>query len=235
MGILDRVSTILKANVNAMLDSAEDPEKMIDQIIRDQAEGLSQLRGQVAETIAEEKRLRAEADRNRQLGTEWGQKAELAVRKSADDLAREALHRQVDYEDNARVYEQQWTAQKDIVDKMKAQLHALDEKYEETRRNRDMLLARYRRAKTQEQISKVAATVSTMDPTADLARMEERIRRQEALAAAHQELAGETLDARFEALETSDPQLEERLQALKEKVTAGELPAPKEEGEEQSQ
>jgi phage shock protein A len=234
MGILDRVSTILKSNINAMLDSAEDPEKMIDQIIRDQAEGLSQLRGQVAETIAEEKRLRASADSNRQLAKEWGQKAELAVRKSADDLAREALHRQVDYEDNARVYEQQWTAQKDIVDKMKAQLHALEEKYEETRRNRDMLLARYQRAKTQQQISKVAATVSTMDPTADLKRMEERISRQEALAAAQQEMAGETLDSRFQALESADPELENRLQALKEKVSAGELPAPRQEGEEQS-
>ncbi|MHB9092273.1 MAG: PspA/IM30 family protein, partial [Chloroflexota bacterium] len=90
MGILDRVSTILRSNVNAMLDAAEDPEKMIDQIIRDQAEGLRQLRGQVAETIAEEKRLEAEANRNRQLAGEWGGKAELAVRKASDRLAKEA-------------------------------------------------------------------------------------------------------------------------------------------------
>lgn len=233
MGILDRVSTILKSNINAMLDSAEDPEKMIDQIIRDQAEGLHQLRGSVAETIAEEKRLRAEADRNSQLATEWGQKAELAVRKAADDLAREALRREDDYEDNARVYQTQWAGQKDIVGKMKVQLRQLEEKYEETKRNRDQLVARHRRAKTQQQISKVTATVSTMDPTADLARMEERIRREEALADAQVELAGGTLDQRFRALEEGDPAIDERLTALKARV-AGQLPAAGETTETQS-
>ena len=233
MGILDRVSTILKSNINALLDMAEDPEKMIDQIIRDQAEGLHQLRGSVAETIAEEKRLRAEADRNLQLAAEWGRKAELAVRKNADDLAREALRRQDDYEDNARVYQTQWAAQKDIVAKMKAQLRQLEEKYEETRRNRDVLLARHRRAKVAQQISKVTATVSTMDPTADLARMEERIQREEALASAQQELAGETLDQRFRALEEGDAEIDERLAELKAKV-AGELPAAGETSEAQT-
>jgi len=228
MGILDRISTILRANINAMLDQAEDPEKMIDQIIRDQEDGIRQARNQVAEMIAEEKRLRGEADENHRLATEWGQKAELAVRKNADDLAREALHRQADYERNAQVYETQWAGQKDAVEKLKTDLRALEEKYEDTRRNRDVLIARHRRAAAQQQMQKVSASLAGLDATSDLARMEERIRREEALASAQAELQGETIDERFKALEQGDEELNQRLAALKAKVKQGELPPPAE-------
>ncbi len=225
MGILDRISTILRSNINAILDAAEDPEKVIDQIIRDQEDGIRQARGQVAEMIAEEKRLRAEAEHNQKLAVEWGQKAELAVRRGADDLAREALRRQSDFEDNARVYHTQWTGQKEAVAKLKNALHQLEEKYEATKRQRDVLIARYRRAQTQQQIQRVAASLSITDPSAELARMEDRIRRQEALAEAHAEMAAETVETRFAELE-GDDELEEKLAALKASIQAKELPAP---------
>ena len=231
MAILDRISTILRANINALLDQAEDPEKVIDQIIRDQAEALTQLRGQVAQIIAEEKRLEAETTHNQQLALDWGRKAELAVRKSADDLAREALHRQGDYERNAAVYQKQYADQRAIAEQMKAQLHALEEKYEETRRNRDLLIARHRRAEAQQKVTKVAAALTAKDPGADLARLEERIEREEALASAQAELASDTLESRFAALESGDSEIEDRLAALKAKVQAPQLPPAADETE----
>lgn len=220
MGILDRVSTILRANINSILDSAEDPEVMVDQIIRDMEDAIKQARGQVAEMIAEEKRLKAEADHNRSLAEEWSRKAELAVRKGADDLAREALRRQSDFERNAGVYESQWQGQKDVVEKLKTDLKALEAKYDGARRDRDVLIARHRRAAAQQQVTKVATGLSAMDPSAELARMEQRIRRDEAVAAAHAELAGESLAKQFDELE-ADGDVDARLAALKAKMEGG--------------
>jgi phage shock protein A len=224
VGVLDRVSTILRANINSLLDSAEDPERMIDQIIRDMEEAIKQARGQVAEMIAEEKRLKAEADHNRQLAANWSGKAELAVRKNADDLALEALRREKDYQANAEVYNTQWQGQRDIVEKLKGDLQALQIKYEGARRDRDALIARHRRAAAQQRITQLSSNFSTVDPTAELTRMEERIRREEALAAAHVELAGESYDKRFDELE-ADSDLDRRLAELKSRVQ-GQLPSP---------
>jgi phage shock protein A len=223
VGILDRISTILRSNVNAMLDAAEDPEKMIDQIIRDQADGIRQARSQVAEMIAEEKRLKSEVEENDKLADQWGRKAELALTRGTEDLAREALRRQKDYEENESVYRGQWTSQQEAVEKLKTALRNLEAKYEETKRQRDVLIARSRRARTQVQIQKVSASLNVTDPTAELARMEDRIRRQEALAEAQEELEGDTFDKRFQELE-GDAELEERLAALKARVQAKELP-----------
>ncbi|MHB1007392.1 MAG: PspA/IM30 family protein [Chloroflexota bacterium] len=225
MGILDRVSTILRSNVNAMLDAAEDPEKMIDQIIRDQEDGIRQARVQVTEMLAEQKRLEAESEHNEKLSGQWGQKAELAVRKNADDLAREALRRQKDYEDAAQVYSTQFAGQKDAVDKLKTALRSLEEKFEATKRQRDVLIARHRRAHAQAQVQKVSAALSTTDPTAELKRMEDRIGHEEALAEARAELESDTFDKRFQELE-GDTDLEDRLSALKAKVQVRELPSP---------
>ncbi|MHB1416427.1 MAG: PspA/IM30 family protein [Chloroflexota bacterium] len=223
MGILDRISTILRANVNAMLDSAEDPAEMIDQIIRDQEEAIKQARGQVAEMIADEKRLESEAEENEKLAEEWGRKAELAVGKGADDLAREALHRQRDYEGNAQVYRAQWHGQQEAVAKLKNDLRALEDKYENVKRQRDSLIARHRGAQAQRQVREVSANLSISDPTAELARMEDRIEREEALAQAHGELAEESYEAQFERLERDD-EIDQRLAALKAKAGNKQLP-----------
>ncbi len=223
MGILDRVATILRSNVNALLDAAEDPELMIDQIIRDQADGIRQARGQVAEMIAEEKRLRAQVEENEKLVEEWGRKAELAVVRGVDDLAREALRRQKDYEENIDVYKSQWTSQSEAVEKLKTALRNLEEKYEATKRQRDALIARSRRARTQQKIQEVSATLNINDPSAELARMEDRIRRQEALAEASTILEEDSFDKRFQELE-GDSDIEARLRALKAQSSAKELP-----------
>src|SRR5919108_704338 len=145
MGILDRVSTILRANINALLDQAEDPEKTLDQLIRDMADAIGQARGQVAEMIAQEKLLEADMERNLNLARGWSEKAELAISRGADDLAKEALRRKLDYERNAHAYTSQLQSQQEVVAKLKHDLQQLERKYESAVRNREALIARRRR------------------------------------------------------------------------------------------
>jgi phage shock protein A len=219
MGILDRVSTILRANINALLDQAEDPEKALDQLIRDMADAIGQARGSVAEMIAQEKLMEADMERNANLAREWGQKAELAVNRGADDLAKEALRRKIDYDKNSQAYSTQLQAQSDVVQKLKHDLEQLESKYESAVRNRDAMISRHRRALAQQKVAKTAAQLTTVDPSSELARMEERIRMEEARAAAltavHYRPA--RLEEQFAALE-GDDDLERQLADLKGKV-----------------
>ncbi len=218
------MSTILRANINALLDKAEDPEVVIDQIIRDMASAIAEARGQVADMIAQEKILQANMQRNQDLAQEWQQKAVLAVQNHRDDLAREALRRKNDYEENAQVYQQQLQAQSQMVDKLKGELQQLESKYEDARRNREILIARHRRAETQKKVAQVSSQLNTLDPAAELGRMEERIRMEEARAEAQAELQTSTLEDEFAAL-GADSGVENELQALKAQVTSGERPA----------
>ncbi len=218
MGILNRISTIARANVNAILDSAEDPEKMLDQLTRDMRDGITQARTEVAKMIADEKELQANYQRSQQLSDDWQNKAALAMQKGSEDLAREALRRKIDYANNAKVYQQQWESQHQAVEKAKADLHELEEKYDSAVRNREALLARHRRAKAQQQVSKVAASISAFDPSSELNRMDERIRLEEARAAATAELQSDTTEDRFAKL-TKDSELEDELLKLKTTVS----------------
>lgn len=220
MGLFDRMTTILRANVNSLLDNAEDPEKMIDQIIRDMNEAIRQARSQVADMIAEEKRLKAEMEENQELTTQWQQKAELALTKGSDDLAREALKRKRDYEDNVKVYGSQWQSQKDAVTKLKSDLAALEDKYEDAVRDRDNLIARHRRAEAQKTVSTAASNLSALDPSAELSRMEDRIQREEAKAAATAELSQDSLEQQIKNLEEHS-ELDDELAALKAKIQGG--------------
>jgi phage shock protein A len=217
VGILNRISTITRSNINAILDQAEDPEKMLDQLTRDMRDGINQARVEVAKMIADEKELQANAERSQQLADDWQNKAELAVKKGAEDLAREALHRKIDYANNAKVYQSQWESQHVAVEKAKSDLHDLQEKYDGAVRNREALLARHRRAKAQQQVAKVAASVSAFDPSSELNRMEERIRLEEARAAASTEMLTDTTEDRFAKL-SANSELEDELLAIKTKV-----------------
>ena len=217
MGILDRMSTILRANVNDLLNRAEDPEKMLNQILRDMEDAISQGQAQVAEQIAQEKMIQNDLDEAKRDAGEWAKKAEFAVTKSRDDLAREALHRQNDYARQTEIYQKQLDVQRQAVKKLKADLDALRDKYEDARRNKDMLIARAKRAAAQKQISTASAKLSSVDYSSDLARMERRIQEQEARVAAHQEIQSTSTDAKFEQLGANDA-VDQRLAELKKKL-----------------
>ena len=214
MGILDRVSQLVRANVNEMLDRAEDPEKMINQILRDMQENIGEARKAVASMIAQEKELEIDLNQTQKLSTEWQKKAERAVGAGKDDLAREALRRKKDNDENAAVYEQQLTVQEQAVTKLKSQLQQLEAKYQTTLSQRDSLITRQRRAAAQKKVTASLSTFSPMDPSADLERMERKIRSNEAQAAAELEMQDTSLDAQFSELDY-DTTIEDELAKLK--------------------
>jgi phage shock protein A len=231
MGILDRMSRLVRANVNELIDRAEDPEKMIDQIIRDMQTNITDARRQVAAMIAQEKELEADLKESRDLSNEWAAKAKRAVDAGKDDLAREALRRKRDSDENLAVYEQQHTVQEQTVGKLKQQLSALESKYQQTLSQRDALIARKRRAdSTKAVITSSSAAVSSLgdglNAGAELDRMEAKIRSTESEAAAYQELESESMDAQFRELDY-DVDIENELEALKSgsSAVAGELPS----------
>jgi phage shock protein A len=217
MGVLDRIGQVLRANINDLLDHAEDPEKILNQILRDMQDALRQGQSQVAEQIAQEKMIQTDLDAAKQSADDWGKKAELAVSKGMDDLAREALHRQSDYEQQVEIYQKQLDVQHQAVAKLKTDLAALEKKYEDARRNKDVLIARAKRTAAQRQISTASAKLSNVDYSSDLARMERRIQEQEARVAAQQEVQSTSTDTKFEQLGANDA-VEQRLAELKKKL-----------------
>lgn len=214
MGILDRMSRLVRANINDLIDNAEDPEKMIDQILRDMQSNILTARSQVASMIAQEKELEADLSETRQLAAEWGEKAKRAVGAGKDDLAREALRRKHDNEENTQVYQQQYETQKQTVEKLKSQLQLLESKYQQTQSQRDSLIARQRRAKATQQVAEFTSTLTPMDAGSELDRMESKIRATESRAAALGEMESTSLDAQFRELDY-DIDIENELEALK--------------------
>lgn len=214
MGIIDRISQLARANINDMLDRAEDPEKMLNQILRDMETNIRQAREQVAMMIAQEKEIEIDLTATRKLAGEWGAKAKRAVDAGKDDLAREALRRKRDNEENAAVYEAQLSTQQQTVAKLKQQLQALESKYQSTMSQRDTLIQRQRRAKAQVRVAESLSEFSPMDPTADLERMERKIRGSEAKAAALTEMGDDSFDAQFRELDY-DIDVEAELAQLK--------------------
>jgi phage shock protein A len=231
MGIMDRLSRLIRANINDLIDRAEDPEKMIDQILRDMESSIQQARQQVAAMIAQEKELEADLAETQNLANEWANKAKRAVEAGKDDLAREALRRKRDNESNAALYEQQLSVQRQAVDKLKEQLRQLEAKYQATLSQRDTLLARQRRARAQQKVAATLSSFSPLDPTADLERMERKIRGDEARAAALVEMGDESFEAQFRELE-EDGEIEAELQALKSGLGAGAAALPESSGQE---
>jgi phage shock protein A len=219
---MDRLTRLIRANVNDMIDQAEDPEKMIDQIIREMQDSIVTARSQVAAMIAQEKELELEVAETSKLASEWGKKAERAVGAGKDDLAREALRRKRDNDENSAIYQQQLDIQKQAVTKLKDQLRQLEAKYQATQGARDSLVARQRRAHATKQVADAIVVVTPLDPSSELDRMERKIRSQEAQAMASLEMGDESFDAQFRELE-AESDVEDELTALKASL-GGETP-----------
>ncbi len=216
MGIFDRMSRLIRANVNDVLDRAEDPEKMIDQILRDMDSNMRTARTQVAAMIAQEKELEADLQETTQLASEWAAKAKRAVDAGKDDLAREALRRKRDMDENAAVYSKQHEIQLQTVSKLKDQLRQLESKYQQTLSQRDSLIARQKRAQATKQVTQMASTVSLtpMDASSELDRMERKIRATESEALAVGEMQSNSYEDQFRELDY-DVDIEKELEALK--------------------
>jgi phage shock protein A len=203
-----------------MIDRAEYPQKMLDQLIREMNDQMHMARGQVAAMIAQEKELQMDYDQSARLSAEWDRKAELAVTQGKDDLAREALRRKRDNSEHAQTYALQLQSQKEMVSKLKMQLQQLETKYESARANRDVLIARQRRAEAVQKVSSTMSGLKSLDPGEELNRMERRIRSNEARALAEQSMAEDAMSTQFAALD-SDLEVEDDLQRLKARVAGG--------------
>lgn len=225
MGIFDRIKTVLKANVNDMISKAEDPKKMLNQLIYDMTEQYNKAKVEVAQAIADEKKLKRQFEEQKGKVELWTKRAELAVQKGDDKLALEALSRKKEYEQLAQQYEQQWEAQKQATDALKARLRELNNKIEEARRKKDLLIARQKRAEAQKSIQRTLGSLNDTSAFDTFSRMEEKVNTIESQADAEleldKELAGDNLDKKFEELESADSSLTDELAALKAKMNKG--------------
>lgn len=229
--ILGRVSTLMRANINALIDGAEDPEKMLDQLLRDFTDNIAEAEEAVATTIGNLRMIEDDLAEAREAVDEWGRKAAAASAKADeyraegktadadkfDALAKVAIKRQIGFEDQAKTLQTQVTSQTELVEKLKVGLNGMRQKREELVQKRNELVARAKLADAQTQVQAAVKSVSVTDPTSDLARFEERIRRQEAQARGMEEVATSSLDAQFASLDDTmdDVEVEARLAALK--------------------
>jgi phage shock protein A len=220
MGVLDRVSTLIRANINDLISRAEDPEKVIRQLLLDMNNQLIQVKTQVAASIADEKRLQKRHEENQKRAEEWQQKAEVAVDKGRDDLAKEALARRRSFQETADGFKVQWQDQAAQVEQLKQALTQLESKIREAQTKKDLLIARARRAKAETNIRQTLARVDATGAMGEFERMEEKVEEQEARAKAYAELDQDTLDERFKQME-EEHVLDDELAALKARKSGG--------------
>jgi phage shock protein A len=229
MGIFDRFSSLLKSNINDLISKAEDPEKMLTQILVDMRGQLVKAKQQVASAIADEKRLRDQADAEFKQAQDWERRAMLAIQEGRDDLAKQALVRQAEHTSHGEQLQATWEQHRLETEKLKNQLRDLNDKIEEAKRKKNLLIARQRRAQAQQRIAETMSSLSEKSAFEAFARMEERIENNERMIKASSEIedefTGDTLHREFKQLEKGNVgvSVDSQLLALKQKM--GMLPA----------
>jgi len=229
--IFGRIGQLAKANINALLDQAEDPQKMLDQMVRDYKDNIREAESAVAQTIGNLRMLEDDYNEDVKAAQDWGNKALAASRKADefraagnpvdaekfDNLAKVALQRQMSSENEAKSSAPNIAAQNEVVDKLKTGLTQMQGKLTELGNKRNELIARAKTAQAQTQVNDALKSIDIMDPTSEVSRFEDKIRREEAKVRGQNELAASSLDAQFNSLEDLGEQteIEARLAALK--------------------
>ena len=229
--IFGRISQLTRANVNALIDQAEDPQKMLDQLVRDFTSNIAEAESAVAETIGNLRLLEEDHRQDVASAQEWGSKALAASRRADqfrasgsaadadkfDALAKVALQRQIQAENEAKASEPQIASQTQVVEQLKTGLTAMKEKLEQLKSKRNELVARAKSAQAQTQVMDAVKSIDILDPTSEVSRFEEKIRREEAKVRGAQELAASSLDAQFAQLDDLGElsEVDARLAALK--------------------
>ncbi|WP_293695692.1 PspA/IM30 family protein [uncultured Agrococcus sp.] len=228
--IFGRISQLVRANVNALIDQAEDPEKMLDQLVRDYTNSIADAESAIAQTIGNLRMQEQDYREDIQAAEDWGRKALAASQRADqlrsenpgeaerfDNLAKVALGKQLAAENEARSAQPSIQSQNETVEKLKTGLDQMKQKLEQLKTKRSQLIARQKTAQAQLQVADAVKSIDIMDPTSEIGRFEDKIRREEAKVLGQQELASSSLDAQFESLEDVGEQLEieARLQALK--------------------
>jgi phage shock protein A len=216
MALLERVSTLIRANLNDLIDKAEDPEKMIKQVILDMQNQLLQVKTQVAIAIADQHLLEKKQKDNEDKHADWVRRAELAVDKKQDDLARAALERSMSYKELAESFAQQVADQKLQVENLKTALSKLEQKLSEANAKADLLIAQHRRSRAVGKAADAHAAIGDGSKTAAFDRMKRKVAHSEAASQAKAEMAADNVDDRLAALEKED-RIEQLLVELKAK------------------
>jgi len=220
MGLFDRLSRVVRANLNDVVSKAEDPEKILEQAIIDMQEDLIQLRQAVARAIATQKRTEQQYNKNQTEANNWQQRAQLALQKGDENLAREALTRKKANAETAGSLKGQLEQQSGQVDTLKRNLIALESKISEAKTKKDMLKARASAAKANEQLQNAVGRLGTSTAMGAFERMEEKVMELEARSQAAYELTGNDLEQQFAQLE-SGSDVDDELTAMKAQLSGG--------------
>ncbi len=228
--ILGRIAQLAKANINALLEKAEDPQKMLDQMVRDYTNSIAEAENAVAVTVGNLRLAEADYREDVAAAKEWGAKAKAAVAKAAefraagkeaeaekfDKLARVALNKQIGFENEVKAATPTIESQRQVVEQLKAGLAQMRDKLQQLKNDRDSLIARAKSAEAQQEVTSAISSINILDPTSELSRYEEKVRQQEAAAAGQIEVAAATLESQFALLEdaTNETEIEARLAAL---------------------
>ena len=236
MSIFSRFSTMIKSNINDLISRAEDPEKMLNQIIVDMRDQLAKAKREVAGAIADERKLKRQLDEASKQMKAWERRAVLAVQEGRDDMAKQALVRHEEQAEHVQAFERSWQAQREETEKLKASLRQLHEKIEEAKRKRNLLIAKQKRAQAQKRIHETMSGLSDTSAFEAFNRMAEKIeedeRRNLAQAEVDEALTGDTMEKEWLRLESgsTETDLDDKLIALKAKMgllSAGASEEPK--------
>lgn len=222
MGLFDRIGRVIRATLSSWVSQAEDPEKILEQTVLDMQEDLIRLRQAVAQAIATQKRSERQQAQAETMAVEWYQRAQLALQKGEETLAREALTRRKTYQDTATALKGQLEQQSSIVAQMKQNMVALEGKLSEAKTKKDMYIARARSAKASEKLNEMLGQSGMNTSIAAFERMEEKVLELEARSEAIAELNTDALESRFASLERGD--VDSELAAMKAQLVGGSAP-----------
>src|SRR5262245_4084463 len=220
MTVLERVATLVRANLNDLIDRAEDPEKMIKQVILDMENQLMQVKTQVAISMADHHLLQKKQAEQVDKAAEWMSKAELAVDRKEDELARAALERYQSFTRLAESYTAHIEDQRQQVETLRKALDQLEQKLGDARAKSDLLVARHRRARALERASDAQLAIDGASSAAGFDRMQRKVQRGEAISQAKASMVGDDVDRRFDALQKQD-EIGQLLEALKARRAQG--------------
>lgn len=224
MGLFDRIIRVIRANLNNLIGKAEDPEKILEQAVMDMQEDLIQLRQAVAQAIATQKRSERQRAQAESMASEWQRRAQVALEKGDEGLAREALVRRKSYKESAEAIRTQLEQQNSVVTKLRQSMGTLESKLAEAKTRKDLFIARARAAQASQQLNEMLGRSSTSSALSAFERMEEKVNQLEAESEATAELAeGDDVERQFAALE-SGGDIDQELEALKAKLPASRDP-----------
>ena len=214
MGLLDRMGRLFRANVNSMVNKAEDPEKLLEQTVADMQQDLIRMRQAVAQAIASQKRTERQLSQAQSTAEDWYNRAQMALDKGDETLAREALVRRKSYQETAQALQTQLDQQSGIIEKLKSDLRTLESKISEAQTKKEMYIARARSAQASERLQDLIGGVNTGSSLSAFERMEDKVMELEARSEAMGELGSDDVEKQFAALEGSDD-IDAELEALK--------------------